>query len=361
MKVLYVYDSMPKGYQAFLTLTLEGLREKSNVSTLAYEKNGKADYNISSYGVLDFYQRLLFKLKLSKYKSRDIYVMSKFDVIHVQHSYLFPKILPLINTKYKRPKIIITLRGADTYIKPWVFENWNNFFTNQSQNIDAFITVSYHQKKYLQKWGILESKIHVIPISFGSKSNAEPKYSNKEILKIISAHRMCWEKNIEGNLRTVKVLKEKGINVQYDVYGDGPDLGQVYYLIEKYGLEKEVNCFGKIENAVFKEKLKFYDFYLQLSHSESFGGSVIEAQSFGVPCIVSNSGGLPEAIIHGETGYCVDAYNIDLAVNYIIELFQDSNKYHSFSKKAIEYVNENFTTTIEIEKLTTLYKRLLIN
>ncbi|REE81995.1 glycosyltransferase involved in cell wall biosynthesis [Lutibacter oceani] len=359
MKLLYIYDELPKTYQKYMLFLVDSLKKKINVKTLSYSKED-ADYSIESYGFKDFILRLLYKLKLSRFSSLDVKIMSKFDLVHLQHSFLFAKLIPLFKDYKNKTKVIITLRGGDTYVKPWIDKRWQDFYKNYGDKVDAFITVSNHQKEYLQRWGVSKNKIHVIPISFGVKSIAEPKYPNKGIVKIISAFRMCWEKNIEGNLRTVKILKEKGINVQYDIFGNGSDLGQVYYLVDKYGLEKEVNCYGKIENTIFKQKLKLYDFYLQLSHSESFGGSVIEAQSQGIPCIVSNSGGLPEAIIHGKTGYCINTYNVDSAANYIKELFQDSKKYHLFSKNAIEYVNENFTTTTEVEKLVGLYKRLII-
>ena len=39
------------------------------------------------------------------------------------------------------------------------------------------------------------------------------------------------------------------------------------------------------------------------SEKESFGLVAIEAMASGVPVIGSNTGGLPEVVEHGETGY----------------------------------------------------------
>ncbi|GGK60797.1 MULTISPECIES: glycosyltransferase family 4 protein [Flavobacteriaceae] len=367
LKILQVFESYPLFYQPYIPPVIEALQKQTTltIQICAYSGTKNIDANVTilpSYNYRRIFLRLaglfnpIYKgLSYIGYKA----IHDKVTIIHIQHSFLFSKILGLLKmSKSERPKIIITLRGGDTYVKPWIDERWRDFYKNYGDKVDAFIAMSKHQKKYLQKWGISENKIHIIPISFGLKSLAEPKYPNKEFVKIISAYRMCWEKNIEGNLRTIKVLKERGINVQYDIYGDGPDIGQVYYLIDKYGLKKEVNYFGKIENIIFKKKLKLYDFYLQLSHSESFGGVVVEAQSIGVPCIVSNSGGLPEAIIHGETGYCVNTNDIELAVDYIIKLWSDTKLYHSFSTEAIKYVNNNFTVKHEVNKIIKLYSEV---
>src|SRR5690606_20483607 len=107
---------------------------------------------------------------------------------------------------------------------------------------------SQNQKEYLTRWGVSEDKIEVIPISFGNKSDAQPKYPNTDKLRLVSAFRMTWEKNIEGTLRFAKTLKEKNIDFSFDIYGNGSDLGQLYYLIDRFDLNNHVFLKGKIEN-----------------------------------------------------------------------------------------------------------------
>lgn len=58
-------------------------------------------------------------------------------------------------------------------------------------------------------------------------------------------------------------------------------------------------------------KMSHYNLLLSLDHSrsgffEGFGLTVLESAKFGTPSIVMNSGGLPEAVHHGETGWVVD-------------------------------------------------------
>ena len=94
---------------------------------------------------------------------------------------------------------------------------------------------------------------------------------------------------------------------------------------------------------------------MQLSISESLGMSVVEAQSLGIPCIVSSSGGLPEVVINKKTGF-VSEYND--YVNLVFEMLKlknDKEKYFQFSKEAIQFVNENYSSEIEIQKLLDLY------
>lgn len=360
MKILYIYEKMPSTYQQYLSNLLLLVKESLDVKTLAYSKKKKSNYAIHTYGFQDFFQRFLYKLKLTKHKTLDVKVFYKFDIIHLQHSFLFNKLKPLFNNP-KRPKIVITLRGGDTYVKPWTSQSWVNFYNN-SEHVDAFITMSEHQKHYLNhNWKVPLSKIHVIPISFGNHSNAQPKYPNTRKLKLVSAFRMTWEKNIEGTVRFAKMLKDKSIDFQYDIYGDGEDLGQLYYLVDRYDLKQYITLKGKVDNNILKSKLIEYDFFVQLSLSEAFPTSVLEAQSVGLPCIVSNSDGLKEAVIPNETGICGNYNDIEYFADETIKLWKDSEKYHQFSKAAIDFVNNNYTLEKEVERLKKMYNEIYKN
>lgn len=350
---------MPATYQAYLLNLLEELKKIIDIKVLTYKKDNRADYTIKSYGLKDRIQRLAFKTKISKNASLDIKVMKNYDIIHIQHSYLFSKLFPLFKKNKNKPKMVITLRGGDTYMKPWQSKTWREFYKINSHFIDAFITMSHHQKEHLTKWGIDNNKIHVIPISFGNKNNALPKYPNTEILKLVSVYRMCWEKNIEGTIRVAKGLKEKNIPFMFDIYGDGNDLSQLYYLIDKFKLSNEINVMGKVENVVIKERLRDYDFLLQLSISEALPTTVLEAQSEGLPCIVSNSDGLPEAVINKKTAIVSDYNNYEYFINEIISLWKDNVRYYSYSLESIKNSNHKFSTDIEIKKLMNLYKGLM--
>jgi glycosyltransferase involved in cell wall biosynthesis len=284
--------------------------------------------------------------------------MSNFEILHLQHSYLFSKIIPFLDLE-KRPKIVITLRGGDTYIKPWLDKRWLDFYVDYSQKIDSFVVMSHDQKNYLMRWQVPNEKIFVIPISFGSKSTAQAKFPNADKIMLVSAFRMTWEKNIEGSIQLARLLKEKNIAFQYDIYGDGNDLGQLYYLVDKYDLQEFVHIKGSVSNDILKEKLLKYDFFLQLSISDAMPASVIEAQSLGLPCIVSESDGIKEGIVHNKSGISSAYYNIDYFANEIISLWNDRARYFQFSAAAIQFANENYSLEVEVKRTVAMYNSLL--
>lgn len=366
LKIIQLFDNYSNFYQPYIPPVIESLKKMNGLKIEVNAFNGKSNDFVMVFP--NYYKRKLreklFSISHKNYPKLNYaeisFIKNKIDIVHVQHSYLFPKVLGLLSLPTcRRPKIIITLRGGDTYVKPWVQKKWADFYSNYGNKVDAFITMSEHQKDYLHtKWGIDNKRINVVPISFGEKVEIGPKYPNQDTIRIITAFRMCWEKNIEGNLRVIKLLKSRGVPVRYDLYGDGPDTGQLYYLIDKYNLSDCVFHCGKVENKELKAIMPRYDFFLQLSHSESLGISVVEAQACGIPVIVSDSDGLPESIIHGKTGFNFKPYDIENATKHLLNLWENPEVYYSFSKEAIKFVESKFTISDEVNKLTEIYLSL---
>lgn len=63
--------------------------------------------------------------------------------------------------------------------------------------------------------------------------------------------------------------------------------------------------------------------YYQPSLIESQGIAVADAMARGLPCVVSNIGGLPESVVQGETGYVCAARDVDAMSACISDLLRD--------------------------------------
>lgn len=364
LKIIQLFERYGENYQPYIHPLVQAIKnlKELDVKTMAFHMDEHVDIIVPKYRwrkIKEYFSALYYKTKLNYVELECL--ERRLDIIHIQQSFLFPKILGLFNlSELQRPKVIITLRGGDTYVKPWYNKKWEEFYRDFGNKVDAFIVMSQHQKVYLhQKWGIELKRIFVIPISFGHISKSSEKKADVNTLRVLSAFRMCWEKNIDGNLRVIKLLKTKGIPVLYDLFGDGSDVGQIYYLIEKYGLKDVVRYHGKVTNDELKARIIASDFYLQLSHSESLGMSTIEAQSFGLPAIISNSDGFPEVIKHKKSGYTVDPNDINKAAFHLENLWSQPELYKSFSKEAIDFSNSNFTISREVNLLNSLYKTIV--
>jgi len=301
-----------------------------------------------------------FILSNTKYKNTFNYIWLKknpIDILHLQYSWLFPNIIPLFTIE-NRPKIVITLRGSDTYCRPFIDKKWRDLYRINSNNIDAFIVQSLDQKYYLERLGVKEKKIWIIPSSSESIECLPRKIIKSGKIKIISAFRFVWEKNITGNLIFIKMLKEKYPDIEYTIYGSGNDLPQIHYLVDRFNISDIVEINENIPNKNLKQKYLEYDYYLQLSISESLSMTVIESQQRGLVPIVSNIGGLKDLVQDGETGIIKDFSDYKNLVSDTLKLHQNPEAYNKISRQCIENIKNNYTTDLEVQRLCNLYESI---
>ncbi len=85
---------------------------------------------------------------------------------------------------------------------------------------------------------------------------------------------------------------------------------------------------------------------------------VYEAYRAGLPVIGANTGGTPEIIEHGVTGYLYDPYDIKALAGYLNKLSQSPDLYAAMSKAACEKAKDFTRSRITREFETHMNKVL---
>jgi len=156
-----------------------------------------------------------------------------------------------------------------------------------------------------KKWGI-SLPITVIPnplrpdISIKSHARSAP-HSQPIILGFIG--RLVPVKGVGVALHTLKILRDRNIDVRLKIVGTGPD---------KISLQRQASCLN-IESAIewidhLSDVSSFYDtidLLLLPSVREPLGLVSLEAAARGVPVIATAIDGIPEAVLDKKTGICV--------------------------------------------------------
>ncbi|MGC8595803.1 MAG: N-acetyl-alpha-D-glucosaminyl L-malate synthase BshA [Candidatus Kryptoniota bacterium] len=158
---------------------------------------------------------------------------------------------------------------------------------------------------------------------------------------------------------TIRIFNEvrKVVPSKLILVGDGPDRSESEHLARDYNIAGDVLFLGK--QTRLTEILSASDLMLMPSQSESFGLSALEAMSCGVPVVSSSAGGLPELIVHGETGYIAELGDVQRMARYAIELLSDERKWDIFSRNSRSRAVERFDAKIIIPKYEELYSQAL--
>jgi colanic acid/amylovoran biosynthesis glycosyltransferase len=93
--------------------------------------------------------------------------------------------------------------------------------------------------------------------------------------------------------------------------------------------------------------------------AEGFGMVFIEAQAMGLPVVSTRSGGIPEAVKHGETGLLVSECNPAALAEAILALIQDDELWHRYSVAGRIRVVDHFNLQHQTERLENVFEQLV--
>ena len=131
--------------------------------------------------------------------------------------------------------------------------------------------------------------------------------------------------------------------------GDGPERQTLETLCRELCITDDVRFLGKQDPV--EELLAVSDLFLMPSETESFGLAALEAMACQVPVISSNTGGIPEIMVQGVTGFMSNVGDVeDMAKNAIIILSNDE-QLNQFKAQALEHAKK-----YDIEKILPLYE-----
>lgn len=139
--------------------------------------------------------------------------------------------------------------------------------------------------------------------------------------------------------------------------GDGPEMTVICRLVNDLQLKDKVLFLGKQDNL--EELYSISDLMLLLSEKESFGLVALEAMACGVPCIGTNTGGIPEVISDGETGYICTLGDITDISKKAIKLLNDEPLLERFASQSVSLAKGRFSASQIVIQYEEFYYELL--
>jgi len=181
-----------------------------------------------------------------------------------------------------------------------------------SRNVDAVVSISDHiLKKHLRFDFFCRSRRYVIGNPVICDPKIKPGKHNKKKLVFGFVGAITKEKGIELVLDVfLKFFKDIHLNI----YGRSQDRLYMEDLKDKYisdnikfmGFKKQEEIYNEIDVLVVPS---LWD--------EPFGRVIIEANSYGIPVIASNRGGIPEIIEDNRNGFIFDPDNTSELIDVI--------------------------------------------
>lgn len=125
----------------------------------------------------------------------------------------------------------------------------------------------------------------------------------------------------------------------------GGDSGQKSENWQDYGYVNDSKTMAKLYSAA--------DIYLFPTLAETFGMTIVEAMSCGLPVVTFETGGVPEIVENGKSGFVVEYKNGDKLVEALEKLLDDYELREKMAENAV-----NASKKFSSERMTVEYLRL---
>ncbi len=196
----------------------------------------------------------------------------------------------------------------------------------------SFVYVpSNYLKGMVIGWGKKEEDVVVIHNSVPVKKINKFEKKTNELFKILFVGRITNWKGVESLLMAANGMT----NVEVTICGDGPVLNVYQEMNRRLG-NSNVVFTGRVTTNVVSDLLTKTDVLVLASLYEGLSHTLLEAISFGKPCIASNIGGNPEVIKHGYNGLLFEPYNYIELKEHILKLINDDDYYNKLANGALE-------------------------
>lgn len=139
--------------------------------------------------------------------------------------------------------------------------------------------------------------------------------------------------------------------------GDGPDRLIAERACREHGICDAITFIGTI--PMVEEALVGADLFVLTSETESFGLAVLEAMACGVPVVATRTGGLPEVVVDGETGYLRPVGDVEAMAAAALAVLTDDALAGRLAAAARRRAIEEFSQAKMVGRYRSLYERVL--
>ncbi len=259
--------------------------------------------------------------------------------------------IAMFRHKHQEAKALCRTHGWDVYFerhKP-AYLPLRNFIIG---NLDATFCISQNGKEYLDELTQhkFSQKIKLSRLgTFNTKGVLSASNSGK--MKLLSCSNIIPLKRTHLIIEALAIIND--LEIEWIHFGTGVLKNKVEKLArEKLSGKKNIHFEfgGQVNNETL---LNYYssnaiDVFINVSETEGLPVSIMEANSFGIPAIATDVGGVSEIVQHKVNGYLlpVTASSSDIARTIEVLYYLSPYEKNEMRKNAFQNWNKNFNAEI---------------
>jgi glycosyltransferase involved in cell wall biosynthesis len=258
--------------------------------------------------------------------------------------------------------LAITVRGSDIRVIPKTFPLLGPWQEHLFERADAVIAVSQSLlRDALNLYPSMRDKAQVIPNSLDAswfdKPVVQPTDDERHVLFVGRFHIV---KGIDILLRAWSLLQGHVAGINLWLVGEGEELGSLRSLSDHLGVSKSVRFKGYRAQEELPSLYRAAEIVVLPSRNEGLPRTALEAGACGAICVGARTGGIPETILDGVTGFLVDPESPEaLAQGMLRALCLPESDKRRMSAAARAHIQQNFNQETMVARYEQLFQSIL--
>ena len=294
----------------------------------------------------------------------------EYDIIHV-HQALYPAFVSVLIGKQvlRKPVIVKSASSGMTSDIKWLrqFPLGSFQLAYLLRRMDCLVAVSKITGGEFKEVGYPDSRI--VYISNGVEIPVTGKARNKQIIHVISIARLSKEKGVDVLLKAWALVMQEEKALKLTILGDGPLQSEMKGMSQSLGTDEWVKFTGNVHNV--EEYLRHADLFVLTSRTEGMSNALLEAMSYGIPCIATKVGGNGELLggedkeipiggyVIGRNGLLVNPDDVQGLSEAILYFIRNQSEREEMGRRSQKFILENYSIDLVADRYLALYQSML--
>jgi colanic acid/amylovoran biosynthesis glycosyltransferase len=282
------------------------------------------------------------------------------DLMHIYFGNTGVHLLPLIE-RWDRP-CLVSFHGMDVQSRPEE-PGYDQKLRRLLQVVPLVLVRSRSIANRLLLLGCDRSKIRLnragIPLD-GFPHISRPAPANGE-WRLVQACRLIPKKGLPTSLKAFANFAQTYPKARFTIAGEGPMRQDLAKAVQDLGLGEQVRFTAFLDQSQLRALYEESHIFVHPSelpedgNQEGIPNSMLEAMATGLPVAATKHGGIPEAVIDGQTGYLVAERDHQALANALLRLAGDLTTWRKMGQAATAAVVEHFELSKQIHVLESCY------
>lgn len=216
------------------------------------------------------------------------------------------------------------------------------------------------QEKLINVGGFARERITIIPHGLNLKffpALEERAQSAEDRLPVVGTYGTLTEQKGQRDfLQAAKGVIERGLDAEFLIMGHGPDKQLLREMAEQLRISRRLTF--SASTITDSRNISSIDVFVEPTHKEGFGMSVLQAMATGVPVVACGVGGIFSLIEDGRSGLLVSAGDVRGMTDNICRLLENPGLRVELAHNARQRVEKEFNAKRIVQRLLELYANL---